>query len=453
MLRQLIDAGMDVARLNFSHGDFETHRRNLSNLRAQAEAAGRSVAALLDLQGPKIRVGRFEKGEVELTPGATFAITTDTSVVGNHERVSTAYSGIVGDVSPGDRILLDDGFLALRVDEVTDTEVRTVVEEGGTLKNNKGINLPNVAVSAPALTDKDRQDINYALRMNVDFIALSFVRSPEDVLEAKELATVGDVSIPIIAKIEKPQAVDRIDDIIAVADGIMVARGDLGVEMGPEKVPLAQKDIIRRTNKAGKIVITATQMLESMIHHARPTRAEASDVANAVLDNSDALMLSGETAVGHNPVGVVQTMSRIIEEIEQSSHYRATVEDPSLNLRHTTNAIAHAAVIAAKQMNIKVIGVVSESGGCARLISEYRPDAIVVAFTTDEITYRRLALHWGVIPLLCTQVSNIDELYSRVNERLKNAALVEVGDDVVITASTPVGGGHHSNQLKIHRIA
>jgi pyruvate kinase len=452
-LRQLIDAGMDVARLNFSHGDFETHQQNLKNLREQAAAAGRSVAALLDLQGPKIRVGRFEKGEVELESGARFTITTDTSVVGNQERVSTTYDGITKDVSQGDRILLDDGFLALRVTEVTDTEVRTVVEDGGTLKNNKGINLPSVRVSAPALTAKDRQDIIYGLRMNVDFIALSFVRKPEDVLEAKQLATAGDVSIPIIAKIEKPQAVDCIDDIIAVSDGIMVARGDLGVEMGPEKVPLAQKDIIRRTNDAGKLVITATQMLESMIHHARPTRAEASDVANAVLDNTDALMLSGETAVGHNPVGVVRTMSRIIREIEASQHYRTTIEDPALELKHSTNAIAHAAVTAAKQMDIKVIATVSDSGGCARLMSEYRPDAVIAAFTTDEVAYRRLALIWGVVPILTDNVSSIDELYMRVSDELKHHGLAEVGQHIVITAATPVGCGSQTNHLKIHRIS
>lgn len=451
-LRQLIDAGMDVARLNFSHGDYETHQKNLTNLRIQAKEAGRAVAALLDLQGPKIRVGRFANGEVELTSGARFAITTDTSIVGDKHRVSTTYSGILNDVCDGDRILLDDGFLALRVVEVTDTEVRTIVEDGGTLKNNKGINLPSVTVSAPALTEKDRQDLAYGLRMNVDFIALSFVRAPEDVLEAKRLATVGDVRIPIIAKIEKPQAVDRIEEIIAAADGIMVARGDLGVEMGPEKVPLAQKHIIRATNQAGKIVITATQMLESMIHHARPTRAEASDVANAVLDNTDALMLSGETAVGKNPVATVRTMSRIIREIERSHEFRNSVEIPSLNFKVSANAVAHAAVVASKQMDIKTIAVVSQSGGAVRLMSEYRPDAVIAAFTTDEVVYRRLALHWGVVPILIDPVVTLHELYERIDRELISRGLAKRGEHIVITAAVPIGAGTMTNQLKIHQI-
>lgn len=449
MLRALIDAGMDVARLNFSHGDYETHERNLLTLREQAKEAGRAVAALLDLQGPKIRVGRFENGEVELKRGARFAITTDTSFKGTVDMVSTSYSGIVGDVSKGDLILLDDGFLALRVAEVTDTEVRTVVEEGGTLKNNKGINLPHVAVSAPALTEKDKQDLAFGLQLNVDYIALSFVRSPEDVLEAKRLATVGNLSIPIIAKIEKPQAVARIEEIIAVADGIMVARGDLGVEMGPEKVPLAQKKIIRATNKAGKIVITATQMLESMITHSRPTRAEASDVANAVLDNSDALMLSGETAVGHDPVGVVRTMSSIIEEIEGSEEFRSGLDSKHFNLKESANAIAHAAVVAANQLDLGTIAVVSDSGGAARLMSEYRPKANIIAFTSDETVYRRMALHWGVTPVLVEPTMTQDELFENVEQELVSRKLANLSDLTVITAAVPIGCGAQTNQLKI----
>lgn len=452
-LRELIDAGMNVARFNFSHGDYATHETNLKNLREQAKLANRSVAALLDLQGPKIRVGRFEEGEVNLARGDRFAITTDTSVQGNAERVSTSYAGIVGDVSKGDLILLDDGFLSLRVTEVTDTEVRTLVEDGGTLKNNKGINLPSVAVSAPALTTKDKEDLAFGLTLNVDYIALSFVRAPEDVIEAKRLATVGEVRIPIIAKIEKPQAVECIEEIIEVADGIMVARGDLGVEMGPEKVPLAQKKIIRATNDAGKIVITATQMLESMIQHARPTRAEASDVANAVLDNTDALMLSGETAVGHNPVSVVKTMGRIIREIESSEEFRNGVETRSLNLKVSANAMAHAAVVAANQMNIGTIAVVSDSGGAARLMSEYRPKANIVAFTSDEVTYRRLALYWGVTPIWMEPTMTQEELYEVVEQELVARNLVEPGDPIVITCAVPVGCGAQTNQMKIHHIS
>jgi len=451
-LRQLIDAGMDVARLNFSHGDYATHEENLKNLRIQAKEAGRAVAALLDLQGPKIRVARFANDEVELKRGARFTITTDMTVVGDVNRVATSYSGIVGDVSKGDLILLDDGFLALRVAEVTETEVRTVVEEGGMLKNNKGINLPSVAVSAPALTPKDREDLAFALKLNVDFIALSFVRSPEDVLEAKQLATVGDVSIPVIAKIEKPQAVDRIHEIIAVADGIMVARGDLGVEMGPEKVPLAQKKIIHATNAAGKIVITATQMLESMITHSRPTRAEASDVANAVLDSTDALMLSGETAVGRDPVGVVRTMGRIIEEIEGSEEFHTGLKSKSLTLKVSANAVAEAAEVAAAQMGINTIAVISNSGGAARLMSEHRPKAAIVAFTTNESVYRRLALQWGVMPMLIEPCVTEDELYERVEHELLTHKLAVVGEKIIITAAVPIGCGSQTNQLRIHQI-
>ncbi|HUS29760.1 MAG TPA: pyruvate kinase, partial [Kofleriaceae bacterium] len=386
---ELIDAGMNVARLNFSHGTHEDHAKMLAVVRAEADRKGRAVAVLLDLQGPKIRVGKFASpAGVELKPGAQFTITTDTSVIGDDKRVSTVYSMLPHDVKPGDQILLDDGYLSLTVMEVSDKEVKTVVVTGGVLKNNKGINLPGVEVSAPALSEKDRTDIGFAMRLGVDYVALSFVRRPEDVLEAKRLLTADQVSIPVIAKIEKPQALERLVEIIDVTDGIMVARGDLGVEMGPEKVPLWQKRIIEETNKRGKIVITATQMLESMITQPRPTRAEASDVANAVLDASDALMLSGETASGVNPVEAVRTMARIIEEIEKSEYYRANTEVPVINLVNSTNAIAHAAMTAARSMNLKTIVCVSDSGGAARLVSEYRPEDVVEAkrlLTVDEV--------------------------------------------------------------------
>src|SRR5687768_2839413 len=391
---ELIDAGMNVARLNFSHGSHEDHAKMLQVVRSEAERRGKAVAVLLDLQGPKIRVGKFGSGSIELKPGATFTITTDPSVVGDEKRVSTTYPLLPLDVKPGDHLLLDDGYMTLAVTEVADKEVRTVVVTGGTLKNNKGINLPGVEVSAPALSEKDRTDIGFALRLGVDYVALSFVRRPEDVIEAKRLLTADEVSIPVIAKIEKPQALERLGEIIDVADGAMVARGDLGVELGPEKVPLWQKRIIEETNKRGKIVITATQMLESMMTQQRPTRAEASDVANAVLDATDALMLSGETASGAYPIEAVRTMARIIEEIEKSEYYRANTEVPTIQLVNSTNAIAHAAVHAAKAMRLKNIVVVSDSGGAARLVSEYRPEAHLICLTTDEVTWRRLALFW-----------------------------------------------------------
>ena len=448
---ELIDAGMNVARLNFSHGTHEDHAKVLLNVRAEADKRGKAIAALLDLQGPKIRVGKFANGQIELRPGAEFTITVD-ACVGDEKRCSTTYSLLPKDVKVGDHILLDDGYLTLAVTGVSDHDVRTVVVAGGTLKNNKGINLPGVEVSAPALSEKDRTDIGFALRYGVDYVALSFVRRPEDLIEAKRLLTADQVSIPVIAKIEKPQALERLGDIIDAADGVMVARGDLGVELGPEKVPLWQKRIIEETNKRGKIVITATQMLESMITQPRPTRAEASDVANAVLDATDALMLSGETASGVHPVEAVRTMARIIEEIERSEYYRANTEAPVINLQNSTNAIAHAAMTAARSMKLKTIVVLSHSGGAARLVSEYRPEANIICMTTNEVTFRRLALVWGVTPVMIGPAATTEELLDRVEGTLIERNLALPGENVLITMAVPVGAGLQTNVLKIHQI-
>jgi pyruvate kinase len=449
---ELIDAGMNVARLNFSHGSHEDHAKMLQVVRAEAERRGKAVAVLLDLQGPKIRIGKFAKGQIEIKPGDELTITTDASVVGDEKRVSTTYAQLTLDVKPGDQLLLDDGYIVLAVTEVRDREVRTVVVTGGVLKNNKGINLPGVEVSAPALSEKDRIDIGFALRHGVDYVALSFVRRPEDVLEAKRLLTVDQVSIPVIAKIEKPQALERLREIVEVSDGVMVARGDLGVELGPEKVPLWQKRIIEETNRCGKIVITATQMLESMITQPRPTRAEASDVANAVLDGTDALMLSGETASGSHPIEAVRTMARIIDEIERSAYYRANIEVPMIELANSANAIAHAAVTAAKAMKLKTIVVVSDSGGAARLVSEYRPEAQLVCLTTDEVTFRRLALFWGVTPVLSGPSATAEELADRIEAMLLERSVALPGESVLITMAVPVGSGVQTNVLKIHQI-
>ena len=446
---ELIEAGMDVARLNFSHGSHADHERTLAIVRAEAEKRGRAVAALLDLQGPKIRVGKIEGGMVALEPGAEIEITTE-PMLGNAKRVSTTYQGLPGDVKQGDQILLDDGYLQLAVTGVTHDIVRAVVVSGGVLKDNKGINLPGVDVSAPAVGDKDKQDIAWGMRHGVDYVALSFVRKAEDVLTAKALLTADNVRIPVIAKIEKPQAVDRLDEIIEASDGIMVARGDLGVELGPEKVPLIQKRIIERTNLRGKIVITATQMLESMITQPRPTRAEASDVANAVLDGTDALMLSGETASGSHPIEAVRTMARIIGEIEGSAYYRQEIEPPQIELAVSANAIARAAVMAARTMKVRTIAVVTESGGAARLMSDYRPEANIVALTTDEVTFRRLSLYWGVTPVMIAPSATTDELIDQVEAILSTRGLARSGESVVITMGTPVGSGATTNLLKVH---
>jgi pyruvate kinase len=448
---ELIDAGMNVARLNFSHGSHEDHAKMLQTLRVEADRRGKAVAALLDLQGPKIRVGKFANSQIDLKPGAEFTITTETCV-GDDKRCSTSYSLLPNDVKPGDTLLLDDGYLSLAVTAVTDREVKTVVVTGGVLKNNKGINLPGVEVSAPALSEKDRTDIGFALRLGVDYVALSFVRRAEDVIEAKRLLTADNVSIPVIAKIEKPQALERLGEIIDAADGCMVARGDLGVELGPEKVPLWQKRIIEEVNKRGKIVITATQMLESMITQPRPTRAEASDVANAVLDGTDALMLSGETASGLHPVEAVRTMSRVIQEIEKSVYYRANVEIPDLQLATSTNAIALAAMTAARVMKLKTIVAVSDSGGAARLISEYRPEANIVCMTSNEVTFRRLALVWGVTPVMIGPSATTEELLDRVEGMLIERNLASPGENVLITMAVPIGSGVPTNVLKIHQI-
>ncbi len=448
---ELIDAGMSVARLNFSHGSHEDHAKMLQVVRSEADKRGKAIAVLLDLQGPKIRVGKIKDGQIELRPGAELTITTE-DILGEQHRVSTSYSMLPNDVKVGHQILLDDGYLSLAVTGVEGHEVRTVVVSGGILKNNKGINLPGVDVSAPALSDKDRTDIGFALRHGVDYVALSFVRRAEDVVEAKRLLTVDNVSIPVIAKIEKPQALERLAEIIEVSDGIMVARGDLGVELGPEKVPLWQKRIIEETNKRGKIVITATQMLESMITQPRPTRAEASDVANAVLDATDALMLSGETASGVHPVEAVRTMARIIEEIEKSAYYKANIEIPDIQFAHSTNAIAFAAYTAAKVMKLRTIVSVSDSGGASRLISEYRPEANIIALTTDEVSFRRMALVWGVTPVLIGPAASTEELLDRVEATLIERNLALPGENVLITMAVPVGSGVQTNVLKIHQI-
>jgi pyruvate kinase len=448
---ELIDAGMNVARLNFSHGTHEDHGKVLGHVRAEAERRGKAIAVLLDLQGPKIRTGKFASGQIELRPGAEFTITTE-QLLGDERCCSTTYAMLPRDVKPGDQILLDDGYLSLAVTSVTEQEVRTVVVTGGVLKNNKGINLPGIEVSAPALTEKDRQDIGFALRFNVDYVALSFVRRAEDVIEAKRLLSVDQVSIPVIAKIEKPQALERLGDIIDAADGVMVARGDLGVELGPEKVPLWQKRIIDETNRRGKIVITATQMLESMITAPRPTRAEASDVANAVLDGTDALMLSGETASGVHPIEAVRTMARIIVEIERSAYYRANIEVPELQLVNSTNAIAHAAATAAREMKLRTIVSVSDSGGAARLISEYRPEANIVCLTANDVNFRRLALVWGVTPIMIGSTATTEELLDRVEATLIERNLASPGESVLITMAVPVGSGMQTNVLKIHQI-
>ncbi len=454
VIGQLVDAGMDVARLNFSHGTREDHQRTLDHVRSEARRRDRAVAVLQDLQGPKIRVGEMERGEAELVEGRELVITTSPTL-GTADRVSTTYTLLPRDVKAKDTILLDDGLLRLEVLESTGTEVRTRIMVGGVLRSKKGMNLPGVATSIPALTEKDRIDLRFAIEAGVDYLALSFVRSAADVLEAKRLAVRPDGRrIPIIAKLEKPEAVQRLEEILNAADGLMVARGDLGVELGPEKVPVVQKEAIQATNAVGKIVITATEMLESMITNARPTRAEASDVANAVFDGTDALMLSGETARGKHPVLAVRTMATIIEEIEQNPRFQSHAVAPApLDLAVSTNAIAQAAVVATNQLGVRTIAVYTESGGAARLLSEWRPNARIVAFTTRVEVYRSLALYWGVTPRLMPPATNFENFLSMIEADLKASGFARPGELVAITCGVPLGKGNSTNLLQLHKVS
>ncbi len=453
VLDRLIAAGMDVARLNFSHGEHETHRRVYERVRAAAERAGREVAVLQDLQGPKIRVGKLTGGRMELAEGDEVFVAPGTDQVAP-DTIPTNYDHLPDDADPGDTILMDDGLLRLRVTGVDAPRVACRVEVGGVLKDRKGINLPGVKVSAPALTEKDRADLAFGAELGVDLVSLSFVRRPEDVTEARALLKAAGSSAPVIAKIEKPEAVEALGEILAVADGIMVARGDLGVELGPEKVPLIQKRAIEQSNRLGKLVITATQMLESMIHSAFPTRAEASDVANAVLDESDAVMLSGETAVGDHPVLVVETMARIVCEVESSRRYAASGEAlPPVDLRVSTNAVAHAAVAAAHHVEARCIVCLSGHGGSPRLVSDYRPRIPIIALTRYPHICHRLAAWWGVVPIPFERTSDPEENLRLIDRLLKERDLAAPGDTVICTFVLPTECGDHTNTLKVHTVA
>src|SRR5207248_7708386 len=392
-LGKLVAAGMDCARLNFSHGTQEDHARAIVSVRRAADTAGRPIAILLDLQGPKIRVGKIKGGKMVLEEGSEVTIVADKDVPGTPERFGCSYEGLADDVTPGDAVLINDGAVRLEVIKAEKKEVRARVIVGGTVSDHKGINLPGTPVSIPALTEKDLSYLQFGLAQGVDYVAMSFVRSADDIRLIKRYAP----TMPIIAKLEKPQAVDRIDEISQIADGVMIARGDLGVEMPLERVPLIQKTGIERTNYHGKIAIVATQMLESMIVSPQPTRAEVSDVANAILDGADAVMLSAETATGAHPVEAVRTMAAIIEEVERSARYQELPE-AILDRGESTfaTAVAKAAAAAAGQLGIGTICVYTRTGETARQIGEYRPPARILAFTASQQAYQRVALYWGV---------------------------------------------------------
>ena len=448
-IRALADAGMDVARLNMSHGEYADHERMYRMVREASDASGHAIGIFADLQGPKIRLERFADGPVEVAEGDTFTITTR-DVEGDVTQCGTTYKGLPGDVSVGDPILIDDGRVRLEVTEVSDTDVTTRVVVGGRLSNNKGINLPGVAVSVPALSEKDVDDLRWALRVGVDFVALSFVRSAADAEDVRAVMTQENKQVPVIAKIEKPQALENIEGIIDAFDGIMVARGDLGVECPLEDVPVHQKLLIDRARANAKPVIVATQMLESMVSAPAPTRAEASDVANAVLDGTDAVMLSGETSVGEYPVEAVQTMSRIIESTEDHglSHMAAVTWEPWTK----PGIIAKAAAEVAHRIDAAYVVAFTASGDSARRLARYRGTIPILAFTTTDRTRSQLALTWGVETFKMADVEHTDEMVRQVDEALLTIGRVGLGEHVVIIAGSPPGIPGSTNALRIHRM-
>ncbi|WEG10539.1 pyruvate kinase [Microbacterium horticulturae] len=449
MVRAIIDAGVDVARFNLSHGDYTVHDNNFANVRKAAEDAKRPVAVLVDLQGPKIRLGRFADGPHELAEGDIFKITVE-DVPGTKELVGTTFKGLPQDVKPGDFLLIDDGKVRVQVVETDGTVVTTKVIVGGPVSNNKGINLPGVAVNVPALSDKDEADLRWGLRTGADIIALSFVRDASDVERVHEIMAEEGRRVPVIAKIEKPQAVDHLEEIIDAFDGIMVARGDLGVELPLEAVPIVQKRAVELCRRMAKPVIVATQMLETMINSPVPTRAETSDVANAVLDGADAVMLSGETSVGEYPVVVVQTMARIIASTED--HGLERILPLGTTPRTQGGAITAAALEVAEFVEAKYLCIFTESGDTARRMSRLRPRIPMLAFTPDPSIRRRMAITWGIQSSLVEHVPHTDRMFIQVDEHLLGNKLAEVGDKVVVISGSPPGIIGSTNDIRIHKV-
>lgn len=448
-VKELIDAGMNMARLNLSHGSYEEHQARLDSVRNAAKAAGRPVAILVDLQGPKIRLARFKAGPHDLARGDIFTITVD-DVEGTKERVGTTYKGLPGDCKAGDRILIDDGKVTVEVVEVKGNDVVTKVIEPGAVSNNKGINLPGVAVSVPALSEKDIDDLRWGLRAGADFIALSFVRSAEDIKDVHKIMDEEGIRVPVIAKIEKPQAVENLVEIVDAFDGIMVARGDLGVELPIEDVPLVQKQCVELARDMAKPVIVATQMLDSMITNSRPTRAEATDCANAVLDGADALMLSGETSVGEFAIEAVQTMARIIQKTEEGGLDR--IRPIKTAPRTKGGAITKAATEVGAIVDAKYLVAFTQSGDSARRMSRLRSPIPILAMTPEVGTYNRLALSWGVESMLTPVVGATDEMVKLVDTVIIDSGRAQLGDQVMIVAGSPPGIPGSTNAMRVHRV-
>jgi len=455
-LHSIFEEGADAVRLNFSHGSHRDHHNYIRTVRTVATKCDAHIAVIADLQGPKIRTGPLKGGKpVELTSGQELVITTE-DISGTSQRVSTTYQALPSDVNKGDRILLDDGALELQVTQTTDTEVRCRVVTGGTLGEHKGINLPGVRISAPALTEKDRDDLHFALENQVDYVALSFVRSAQDVGELKTLISEADTDVPVIAKLEKPEAINELEEIVTIADAIMVARGDLGVEMPLEEVPILQKQIISLCSRMRKPVITATQMLDSMRTNPRPTRAETSDVANAILDGTDAVMLSGETAIGSYPVESVAMMRRIAAFAEQqqlSGQHLRTETAAISDFVDFADALSRGAARVAERVKAEAIIAFTQSGSTARLASKCRPRCPIIAATPLESTARRCNLYWGVQPIIIKPAENTDEMIAGVEQRARELGIVESGDVMIITAGTPIGTPGTTNMMKLQVVS
>jgi pyruvate kinase len=463
LLDQLMESGMDAARLNFSHGTHESHARAVKAIRETAGRRRMAVAIIQDLQGPRIRVGDVDQGGLDLVAGQTVRLVTTLLRSGGQlgaqslapsgmREIPVTYQYLVRDVQPGARILIDDGLIELMVDRITGSAVECGVVTGGRLTSRKGMNLPDTRISAPTLTDKDRDDLRFGITQGVDYVALSFVRGPDDVVAAKKLVADWGGDVPIIAKIERPEAIECLDAILDQADGVMVARGDLGVEMGPEAVPILQKRIIAEANRRRCLVITATQMLDSMTHRTRPTRAEASDVANAVFDGTDAVMLSAETAIGQHPAETVRVMDRIVRAAEEGprSWYRRSTDAPQGG--SFPEAICHSASSAASAIGASAIVVFSERGTTTRLLSKQRPDASIISLTPFEAIRQRMALYWGVIPHTMRQIAQTDERIDEAERRLKAEGLGTTGQRIVILSGTRIGQPGETNFMKLHKV-
>ena len=447
VITKLIHAGMDAARLNFSHGDRQDHKNRIRLIREAANKLDRQIAIIQDLKGPKLRVGAIQNDKVVLKRGDMLSLTTK-RILGTSSLISITYQRLVEDLKADDVVLLDDGRIELRVVKKSAKLLMCKVVRGGTLKSNKGVNLPGAHLNLPSLSLKDKEDLIFGMKQGMDYIALSFVRKAEDISHTRRFIRSLGVDTPIIAKIEKPEAILNLEEIISAADGVMVARGDLGVEMSPEKVPLLQKQIIKACNEAEKPVITATQMLESMIENPQPTRAEASDVANAILDGSDCVMLSGETAIGKYPVQSVSFMNKIAVQADKSLPTRP----PDINIFGTGESMAHAACRAAEELQAKAIVTFTHSGSTALLVSKHKPNVPIIAATPFDHVARKISLYWGVTPLILKSKRTTDDMIAAVENAMLSKRLIGIGDMIVLSAGVPVGVAGATNMIKIHRV-